>query len=896
MIKDKYIDKLLSLYNNLTIIIDLEKKLISKAYDCERLIIENYTYFDFIDYVSNYKKFNKLSKDRLLIFFNELNSTEGKIDLVSNLSTETNDIITLEIKGSKISESEMLIVLSDLNAENYVKNDSLTKLLTRDEIVNKAKEFIENKINFLLMIVDIDNFKAFNDNFGHMFGDIVLVETAASLKKYLKNNGTIGRIGGDEFMIIIEHNDNYDEIHKLCTNVRAAIANISNHNIKQVKITATVGCAHYPKDADNYELLFNKADTALLRGKNKGRNCFIIFDENKCGVVHEDDVKDNITSFDQSNPTATNSNIVAGVFEILNRGGNTRKNIDDSLSLIGTFFQLDRIDVVTLVPDQNDVLSVTLEWVNPRNPQNRGIVISGKNNIPLWRKAIDKTGMIKIVDIHQKTSHIDLYNLLKSQNTTALVAFEMKYMDKYMGLIRFDMCTKSRFWTQNDLSSLMLISKIFAIFLYKEYENVIHRHEIYFDKTTNIYNFSKWRDTSIEKIENQNETNYSIINFHIHDFKKLNDLYGTGICDTALKIIANALRDTFDNRAVYGRVNNDKFIIFINAQDKEYINYELNKIVSYFNKHFEYAEKFHITFGVYIKENKNEAFSTAIDRANIARRNHVLNKDNNITYYIDQFYLEIKRKAELEAHMFEALENDEFLLYLQPKINTDTGQIVGAEALTRWFYKKDKILTPNLFIPLFEENNFINELDYKVFENVCRFQRKCVDEGLKPIIISVNVSRYQLDFHRYIERINSIRNKYQINPNLIEIEITEGMYIENIDQMSEFLKILRGYGYRIAMDDFGSGYSNLSSLAALDFDVIKLDKSFCSNKDNEKELIILKFVMQLAKQLKMEVLCEGVETEEFCKYLQSLGCNLVQGFLFERPIPADTFKNKYLLK
>lgn len=183
MIKDKYIDKLLSLYNNLTIIIDLEKKLISKAYDCERLIIENYTYFDFIDYVSNYKKFNKLSKDRLLIFFNELNSTEGKIDLISNLSTETNDIITLEIKGSKISESEMLIVLSDLNTENYAKNDSLTKLLTRDEIVNKAKEFIENKINFLLMIVDIDNFKAFNDNFGHMFGDIVLVETAASLKK-----------------------------------------------------------------------------------------------------------------------------------------------------------------------------------------------------------------------------------------------------------------------------------------------------------------------------------------------------------------------------------------------------------------------------------------------------------------------------------------------------------------------------------------------------------------------------------------------------------------------------------------------------------------------------------------------------------------------------------------
>ncbi len=894
MIKDEYIDKLLSLYNNLTIIVDFNKKIVTKAYDCERLVIENCSYVDCVDYVSKYKNFNQASKDRLIAFFNELDATEGKLNLISNLSTIENNIITLEIRGNRINENEMLLILSDLEADYYSKNDSLTKLLTKDEIINKAKSFIDNNVNFLLMIIDIDNFKSFNDNFGHMFGDIVLVETAASLKKYLKNRGRKGRIGEDKFMVNIEHNDNYDEIHKVCTNVRAAIANISNHNIKQVKITATVGCAHFPKDADNFDLLFNKADTALVRGKNKGRNCFIIFDESKCGVVHEDDVKDNITSFDQSNPTATNSNIVAGVFEILNRGGNTRKNIDDSLSLIGTFFQLDRIDVVTLVPDQDDVLSVTLEWVNPRNPQNRGLVISGKDNIPLWRKAIDKTGMIKIVDINQKTRNTKLYDLLKGQNTTALVAFEMKYMDKYMGLIRFDMCDKSRFWNQNDLSSLMLISKVYAIFLYKEYENVVHRHELYFDKISTVYNFTKWRDTSIEKIENANQKNYSIINFHIHDFKKLNDIYGTSICDRALNTIGVALRKIFDNKAVYGRVSNDKFIIFINAQDKEYINYEINKIIKYLKQNFEYADKFNLIFGVYIKDNMDEDFSTAIDRANIARRNHVLNKDNNITYYIDQFYLEIKRKAELEAHMFEALDNDEFLLYLQPKINTDTGKIVGAEALTRWFYKKEKILTPNLFIPLFEENSFINELDYKVFENVCRFQRKCVDEGLNPIVISVNVSRYQLDFHRYIERINTIRSKYNIDPKLIEIEITEGMYIENIDQISEFLKILRGYGYRIAMDDFGSGYSNLSSLAALDFDVIKLDKSFCSNKDNEKELIILKFVMQLAKELKMEVLCEGVETEEFCKYLQSLGCNLVQGFLFERPIPVNDFKIKYL--
>lgn len=894
MIKDAYIDNLLSLYNNLTIILDLNSKKIIQAYDGKNIVIENISINDFFEYIKKYKQFNNTSILKLSSFFDELDASKSKFNMVFTLCTQNNDILNIEIKGTKINDNEMILVFSDLEKDYFIQSDSLTKLYTKDAIIKKAKEFVDNNINFILMIVDIDNFKSFNDTYGHMFGDIVLVETAASLKKYLKNSGIIGRIGGDEFMIIIEHNDDYDEIHKLCTNVRSAIANISNHNIKQVKITATVGCAHFPKDANKFDLLFNKANTALIRGKNKGRNCFVIFTEQRCGFVTDKDISDNLTSFDHTNPTSISSNIVAGVFEILNRGGDSRKNIDDSLSLIGTYFLLDRINIIKLDPSLDDVLTENIEWVNPRNPENKNLVISNKDNIPLWRKAIDKTGMLKIVNIYHDTVHEGLTELLISQNTSALIAFEMKYMDKYMGLIRFDICSGPKFWQQNDISSLMLISKIFAIFLYKEYENVIHRHELFYDRLTDIYNFTKWRETALFKINNLHENNYSIINFHINDFKKLNDIYGISICDKMLVTIGSALKLIFKSNAVYGRVNNDKFIIFINSQDKEYINYEIQKINKYVQDNFEYHDKFKLIYGVYIKENKNDELATAIDRANIARKNHNISSNSNITYYIEQFYIEIKQNAELEAHMFEALDKNEFLLYLQPKINTETGEVVGAEALTRWHYKFDKILTPNLFIPLFEENGFINELDYKVFENVCKFQQQCIFEGIAPLVISVNVSRYQMDFHRYIERINAIRKKYNVNPGLIEIEITEGMYIENIDQMSEFLKILKNYGYRVAMDDFGSGYSNLASLAALDFDVIKLDKNFCTNKDNERELIILKFVMQLAKQLKMEVLCEGVETEEFCKHLQDLGCNLVQGFLFERPIPSLEFKNKYL--
>ena len=151
-------------------------------------------------------------------------------------------------------------------------------------------------------------------------------------------------------------------------------------------------------------------------------------------------------------------------------------------------------------------------------------------------------------------------------------------------------------------------------------------------------------------------------------------------------------------------------------------------------------------------------------------------------------------------------------------------------------------------------------------------------------------------FIEYVNKINEIRAQYDISPSLIEIEITEGMYIDNIELISEMMKKLHDSGYLISMDDFGAGYSNLSSLASLDFDTIKLDRGFCSDQNNEKEQIILSFIVTLSKKLNMNVLCEGVETKELVEFLQKIGCYLVQGFYYERPIPSSDFTEKYLTK
>lgn len=888
------LQNLLFLYSNITITINLKDKCVKSLYKGNTCIEKNLTYTDFAKKFAEIYNLNDTSRDKIYRFVSNLNPNRQPFIQPAYYESLSKGNIAFDFKGIRYSDDEVILIIENFTSTAHDQFDDLTKVYTREIILQKVKQTIANGESFVLMIIDVDHFKEFNNDYGHMFGDIVLVETAASIKKFLGNNGFVGRSGGDEFIVIYKVKNDYDEIYSACRRIRQAITNVNDHNIKQVQITSTVGCASYPGDATDFDTLFLKAEKALVRGKKKGRNCFIIFNEEKCSNITDSDI-DEATEFDSFNQINTNSNIVAGIFEILNRGGDHLKNINDSLSLIGNYFLLDRIVLCTLNVDKKDTINSTVEWVNPRMPQNKGLVVTSNKNISLWRKSYDQTGMLKYVQLDSnKDSNPELHALLKGQNVSAILAFEMKYMNNFLGMIRFDMCTSNRFWTQADVSSLMLISKIFAIYINKELEETKHIRALLYDDVTGLYNYTKWHD-SIDKYLGTADkfVRFSIISFQIDNFYNFSDLYGSAFCYEALKAVADGLKKVYKDNAIYCRVNQEKFLIFLPSDKAEQINNYFKELSDYLLSLPNLGKNVNISGGVYIHD-KLDSINTSADKAGIARQQHT-NSTTQLTYFNNEMYEADKKKAELEIHMHEAIKNNEFLLYLQPKVNTETNEIVGAEALTRWYFKHEKLLTPNHFIPLFEKNGFITELDYTVFENVCKFQRKCIDDGIKPIKISVNVSRYQSNFEAYLNEINRIRDKYDIDPALIEIEITEGMYIDNINRISSFMDKLHSHGYSISMDDFGAGYSNLSSLATLDFDLIKLDKGFCSNPDNKKESIILSFVMSLAKNLNVDVLCEGVETKEFAEYLKDIGCNLVQGFLYEKPIPADDFKKKYLI-
>ena len=241
--------------------------------------------------------------------------------------------------------------------------------------------------------------------------------------------------------------------------------------------------------------------------------------------------------------------------------------------------------------------------------------------------------------------------------------------------------------------------------------------------------------------------------------------------------------------------------------------------------------------------------------------------------------------------MEDALLKGEFQVYLQPKYYLPTGEIVGAEALVRWVEPSGKIIPPDNFIPLFERNGFIIQVDFYVYEQVMKRMQKWKQEGRRPICVSVNVSRVHVRTYDFLQRLNELIEKYQIPKEYFELELTETIMGSAQGMTKDFIQECKKQGYKVSIDDFGSGYSSLNLLKDLPVDILKIDKGFLDETaESERSSIIVEQVVEMAKKMKIGTLCEGVETLKQAEFLKGIGCDMAQGYLFSKPIPMEEFE------
>ena len=284
-----------------------------------------------------------------------------------------------------------------------------------------------------------------------------------------------------------------------------------------------------------------------------------------------------------------------------------------------------------------------------------------------------------------------------------------------------------------------------------------------------------------------------------------------------------------------------------------------------------------------------------VSNANLARKMAKEMKDDCCVVFDSRMVEGIKKEVEITSSLSRAIKNGELKVYYQPKMETNSFQIEGAEALIRWQKPDGRFIYPDEFIPLIERSGQIVELDYFVYREVFKFIAGRMREN-KPIVpISVNVSREHLNKMEILPYVRSLFEEYRIVPDLIEFELTESIYIENTEKALQLIEGLHEMGTKVSMDDFGSGYSSLNLLSRLPIDIIKLDKVFLQDEEAENRLkendkIIISCIIDMARKLRITSLCEGVETPEQSDYLSEIGCELQQGYYFSRPIPRSDFE------
>lgn len=415
------------------------------------------------------------------------------------------------------------------------------------------------------------------------------------------------------------------------------------------------------------------------------------------------------------------------------------------------------------------------------------------------------------------------------------------------------------------------------------------------DPLTSLYNASTFFAKAQELIESHPDQNYEIAYLDIEHFKLYNEWHGHEAGDTMLRSIADWLASIArELKGVAGYLGGDDFalVLPLGLITEEGIEAQLKRPP--FNS--EETIGFQPAIGVCRIDKNTNAINLACDHAMIAMTSLKGTYAKRIARYEKAMAEKLENEAKTLVEAKEALKNREFVLYWQPQCNTRTSRIVGLEALVRWQHPKHGLIMPGMFIPILERNGFIASLDLYVWDEVCRHLRSWIDRGEKPIPVSVNISRADLRAIDVVEALEGLVQRYGLDRQLLELEITESAYAED-NKMADVVNHLRKLGFTILMDDFGSGYSSLNMLKDITVDVLKIDMRFLRlTDDSRRSEGILEAIIAMARLMDLKIVAEGAETKEQVEFLQNIGCNYAQGYYFYRPMNTKQLEDLLVQK
>ena len=822
---------------------------------------------------------------RIITMFkvNKLGSTDAY--LCYQISRQKTQWVYLVAKCVFSENNEALIIvgkLSDVTVHKEVEQklmikantDYLTQVSTREYAQEEIQKYLKNKNSDMLsalFIIDVDNFKHINDVYGHLEGDAVLTKLCDILRREFRDSDIIGRLGGDEFIIFMKDVATILAIYKKADTICQTVREEINH------VTVSIGLSLFTENS-SFQELYKTADIALYQAKIRGKNKYVCYN----------DLNDEMKQLEAITRTGMNVTDLSDIFDKEEFSSNVYNNFGRTIQECFDF-----IYAVNLT--QNKVRRFN-EQDYPGNEHNFRTYHEMYDHV--YQEIFDLEEQLAFAQIFSRENLVKAFDEERSVHCYIRVFNQNQEFHWY-----FIEAVLYEIDPQNDIICTILLKDVQKSRNdeMRKYENRTKSHIIQkledeksYDSLTGLYQANKFYEVSKDRLSNNVGKKHAIIFFDIDNFRVINDIYSEEVGDQIICFIAEVLCRIGIDDKVFCRYYADCFTLLINYDTRNDIIDVINWIREECAKAPYITTSFKMSFGVYLVSDPSIPIRLMCDWARLATRPIKGLANQYFAFYNEEYRKELVETQRIEAEMHHALENDEFKMYLQPKYNLRTNQVVGAEALVRWMHPKHGIIYPNKFIKLFEKNGFILQLDEYMWEQACKELRKWLDMGIS-YPISVNISRLHTYDPSLVHKLLSLANKYEIPVCLLELEFTEGLFMENVHMLYGLMYELKKNGFVLQMDDFGSGYSSLNMLKSVPIDVIKLDKAFFEDiSGNERGKIIIEDSIKMIHNLNLEVMAEGIETKEHVDFLNKCNCIIGQGYYYAKPMPLEDFDRRLL--
>lgn len=819
---------------------------------------------------------------------------EGKIKTKKN---DSKSVITYGAFNNMQGIIDMTILyaepkeLSELKYNTEIFGATHTDL----KISEILKQPNDDKHSFIL--IKMNNYKAIVDAFGLMFTDSAIDNIIRNIIHKMKKfyQSIIGRINCDMILIFLKNEDR-KAAEKCCEMISELFKKSYMGSSKVTSIDYSMGISFYPNDGREYLQLVMSADKAAFVAFKQGK---------KYGIYNSEDTLENyvpIEPFDylQINKRNYDFGFIAHAVSLLSHS----RDMDSSLNLLLETTGLN-YDIHTILISEYDshenIMRQTNFWSRNGGVDENVNTIESPASWDNFMSGFDSRGFMAINDTDGDWFSDNDREFFKAKKIRAAINCLLMDGDKIIGYMSYCDQEKVRHWSKYEKDTFFELSKLISFFISMRIENRRKSEKIYalsHDHLTGLLNMQSFMDKALSMIragKNEDDVVFAVAYTDINNFAYLNDNFGFAEGNKILCSFAEKMKSV--NNLIACRAAADRFISISKNKSKEAMINAVSRINTEYSAYLKErypVSDLSISTGICFMMPGDFNLTAAVDNANLIRKEIKQSRETSFAIYDEE--LKKKRMAELAiiGSVHDAINNGNIEPFLQAKCALNSRKVIGAEALVRWRNDDGTLKYPDQFIPPLERVGYIVDVDFCIYEQVLKRLAKWKADGKKLLPISVNFSRMHMKYKNFVERVCELAAKYGVDRKYVEIEITESTLSDDKGDMLDCMSKLQKSGFKIDIDDFGTGYSSLNMLLEAPADIVKIDKCFIDKTDSPAGKSYIRQIGDLVIASNKDIIFEGVETEEQADFLLDCGYNKIQGYLFDRPIPADEFEKKYI--